>query len=229
MYHDTVAARVLDMLGAKVKERQRKADYRKRKEAEEAAGQNRDGHVGDPGNGLGVPDMSHGTNLGQNGDGHVGDPGRDDTGTGTGTGTGTRLHKDSVADATDGGGSPPAAAPAPQDEPESPAKSPKSPEDMAKAELWHAAVSVLEQGGCPKAQARSFMGKLVKDYGQEVVRDAVAAAVTAQPVDAREYLRATCQHAAGQRQHTRSGAPAQGKHSGFTEDYYANAGGFGDA
>ncbi|WP_212644898.1 hypothetical protein [Delftia sp. PE138] len=229
LYHDTVAARVLDMLGAKVKERQRKADYRKRREAEEAAGRVGDGHVGDPGNRLGVPDMSHGTNLGQNGDGHVGDPGRDDTGTGTGTGTGTRLHKDSVADATDGGGSPPAPPlPRPLDPPDGSPKE-KTPEHMAKAELWNAAVSVLEQGGCPKAQARSFMGKLVKDYGQDVVRDAVAAAVTAQPVDAREYLRATCQHAAGQRQHTKAGAPAQGKHSGFTEDYYANAGGFGDA
>ena len=72
------------------------------------------------------------------------------------------------------------------------------------------------------------MGKLVKDYGQDVVRDAVAAAVTAQPADAREYLKATCQHAAGQRQHSRAGTPPKGKHTGFTSDYYANAEGFGD-
>lgn len=39
-------------------------------------------------------------------------------------------------------------------------------------------------------------------------------------------LKSTCQPAVGQRQHTRPGG--QGKHSGFTEDYYANAGGFGD-
>lgn len=97
---------------------------------------------------------------------------------------------------------------------------------MAKAELWRAAVSVLEQGGCPTSQTRTFMGKLVKDYGMEIVRDAVAAAVTTQPADAREYLKATCQHAAGQRQHARQGAQAQGKHTGFNEAYYADAGGF---
>lgn len=152
---------------------------------------------------------------------------REGQGYGKGEGQGDLIN--SVANATDGGGSPPA-PPLPQPaDPSAAAPKEKTPADMAKAELWHAAVSVLEQGGCPKAQARSFMGKLVKDYGQDVVRDAVAAAVTAQPVDAREYLRATCQHAAGQRQHTKPGAPAQGKHSGFTEDYYANAGGFGDA
>lgn len=77
---------------------------------------------------------------------------------------------------------------------------PKSPEEMAKAELWRAAVSVLEQGGCPVSQTRTFMGKLVKDYTFPVVQQAVAAAVTEQPVDAREYLKATCQRMAGERQ-----------------------------
>ena len=226
LYHDTVAARVLDMLGAKGKERQRKADYRKRKEAEEAAArQNGDSQGSDPGHDSSVRDLSHGTSAGQNGDGQGSDPGEDDTGTGTGTGTGTRLHINSVANATDGGGSPP--APPSQPDPAKPAKE-KTPDDMAKAELWRAAVSVLEQGGCPESQARTFMGKLVKDYGQDVVRDAVAAAVTAQPADAREYLKATCQHAAGQRQHSRAGTPPKGKHTGFTSDYYANAEGFGD-
>ena len=229
LYHDTVAARVLDMLGAKGKERQRKADYRKRKEAEEtAARQNGDGQGSDLGHDSSVPDLSRGTNQGRNGDGQGSDPGGDDTGTGTGTGTGTRLHKDSVANATDGGDTPPAPPLSPaQPDPAKPPKA-KTPEDMAKAELWRAAVSVLEQGGCPASQARTFMGKLVKDYGQDVVRDAVAAAVTAQPADAREYLKATCQHAAGQRQHSRAGTPPKGKHTGFTSDYYANAEGFGD-
>lgn len=102
----------------------------------------------------------------------------------------------SVPEGTDGGAAPPATS-APTD-PAQPPK-PKSPEEMAKAELWRAAVSVLEQGGCPASQARTFMGKLVKDYGQDVVRDAVAAAVAAQPPDAREYLKATCLHAVGKR------------------------------
>lgn len=78
-------------------------------------------------------------------------------------------------------------------------KSTKSPEEMAKAELWRAAVSVLEQGGCPPSQCRTFMGKLVTDYGFEIVKDAVAAGVAHQPADAREYLKATCMRLKGER------------------------------
>lgn len=89
LYHDTMTTRVLEMMGIKDKERQRKADYRKRKDAEEAAAKNNgDGHGSDPGKDAEVPHLSHGTSGGQNGDGHGSDPGRDDTGTGTGTGTG---------------------------------------------------------------------------------------------------------------------------------------------
>ncbi|QHJ00094.1 DUF1376 domain-containing protein [Xylophilus rhododendri] len=113
----------------------------------------------------------------------------------------------SVPDGTDGG-SPaaapaapsPAAAPTPTPPPPPPPAPPtKTPEEMAKAELWRAAVSVLEQGGCPPSQCRTFMGKLVQDYTFPVVQQAVAAAVTAQPADAREYLKATCQRQSGQR------------------------------
>ena len=96
-------------------------------------------------------------------------------------------NKDSVAKATDG-------------KPSKADKPPKSPEDIAKAQLWRAAVSVLDQGGCKnEAQARTFMGKLVVDYTFAVVKEAVAAAVTEQPVDAREYLKAVCQRSKGQR------------------------------
>jgi hypothetical protein len=94
---------------------------------------------------------------------------------------------DSVPKGTDG------VPPAPAE------KKAKSPEDMAKAELWQAAVSVLEAGGCPKSQCRTFMGKLVQDYTLPTVQQAVAAAVAAQPADAREYLKATCQRLKGER------------------------------
>lgn len=76
----------------------------------------------------------------------------------------------------------------------------KTPAEMAKAELWRAAVSVLEQGGCPAAQCRTFMGKLVADYGLDTVQKAVTQAVTAQPAEAREYLKATCLRLKGERQ-----------------------------
>lgn len=76
----------------------------------------------------------------------------------------------------------------------------RNPEDTAKAELWRTAVSVLAQGGCPnEGQARTFMGKLVKDYGLDAVREAVAIAVAEQPADTREFLKATCQRIAGER------------------------------
>lgn len=98
------------------------------------------------------------------------------------------VSENSVPIGTDG-------AAAPADE----GKKTKSPEDMAKAELWQAAVSVLEAGGCPKSQCRTFMGKLVQDYTFPTVQQAVASAVAAQPADAREYLKATCQRLKGER------------------------------
>ncbi|WP_313080504.1 DUF1376 domain-containing protein [Pulveribacter sp.] len=120
-------------------------------------------------------------------------------GEGQGQGQG-QGNLNSVADATDGG-APPAGPPAGATASQKRRTQPKTPEDMAKAELWRAAVSVLEQGGCPdEAQARTFMGKLVRDYTFPVVQQAVAAAVTEQPAEAREYLKAACQRAAGQRQ-----------------------------
>lgn len=76
----------------------------------------------------------------------------------------------------------------------------KNPEEMAKAELWRTAVAVLLEGGCTSEPVcRTFMGKLVADYTIPVVREAVAAAATEQPADARAYLKAACQRIAGER------------------------------
>lgn len=90
---------------------------------------------------------------------------------------------DSVPDGTDGG------APSGR----------KSPADLTKDELWKAGKSLLAQAGLPVAQCGSFVGKLVKDYGDQVVVEAVRAAVAARPADPMEYLKAICQRAAGQR------------------------------
>lgn len=80
----------------------------------------------------------------------------------------------------------------------------KTPEEIAltaaKSDLWKAAVAVLQAGGCAvESVCRSFMGKLVGDYDFEIVRQAVAAAATTQPADAREYLKATCMRLKGER------------------------------
>ena len=70
MYHNTIVSRVQSMLGAKEEARQRKADYRARKDSERQAQQSQ-----------GVQQLSHGTDEGQQQDGR----GKDNTGTGTGT------------------------------------------------------------------------------------------------------------------------------------------------
>lgn len=76
----------------------------------------------------------------------------------------------------------------------------KSPAEQSKTELWKAAVSLLSGQGMPEPQARSFVGKLSKDYPDgDIVLDAVRATVTEQPADARAYLKATCQQMAGER------------------------------
>ena len=78
LYHDTSTSRVQDMLLRKDGERQRKADYRARKEAEiKLAEANAQANLS-----RNVPPMSHGTDVGRTWESH----GSDATGTGTGTG-----------------------------------------------------------------------------------------------------------------------------------------------
>ncbi len=90
--------------------------------------------------------------------------------------------------------------------------------DLSKDELWKAGKSLLAQSGMPAAQCGSFVGKLVKDYGDQIVIDAVRSAVLARPADAPSFLKAACQHAAGAR-------PAAGRkpssHMGLTGRNYA--------
>lgn len=71
--------------------------------------------------------------------------------------------------------------------------------ELTKAELWKAGKSLLAEQGMAKDQCGSFVGKLVKDYGDAVVVAAVRTACVTRPADAAEYLKATCMHAAGQR------------------------------
>lgn len=71
--------------------------------------------------------------------------------------------------------------------------------EMSKDELWKAGKSLLSQSGMPAAQCGSFVGKLVKDFGELVVVEAVRVAVVERPANPVEYLKATCMRAAGQR------------------------------
>ena len=75
----------------------------------------------------------------------------------------------------------------------------KPPADKPKAQLWKAAVSLLAGQGMPEPQARTFIGRLAKDYPHgDIVQKAVEAAVSEQPPDARACLKATCQRLAGE-------------------------------
>lgn len=68
-----------------------------------------------------------------------------------------------------------------------------------KEEIWKAGKSILEAAGVPKAQCGSFVGKLVKDYGDDVVVEAVRQTVLDNPADPREYLKALCMRAKGRK------------------------------
>jgi len=70
---------------------------------------------------------------------------------------------------------------------------------LTRAELWAAGKSLLSEQGMPAAQCGSFVGKLVKDYGEEIVVEAVRATVVKGPPDAKEFLKGCCMRAAGQR------------------------------
>jgi hypothetical protein len=93
----------------------------------------------------------------------------------------------------------------------------KPPEQLTKDELWTAGKSLLVAAGLPKAQCGSFVGKLVKDYGDQIVVDAVRAAVVARPADPVEYLKAACMRAKGQRADARRPT----SHSGLANKDYS--------
>jgi len=77
---------------------------------------------------------------------------------------------------------------------------PEKPEsELTKVELWSAGKSLLSEQGMPAKQCGTFVGKLVKDFGESIVVEAVRATVLAQPADAATYLKAACQRANGTR------------------------------
>lgn len=76
---------------------------------------------------------------------------------------------------------------------------PKTTVELAKAELWKAGKSLLLNAGMPMAQCGTFVGKLCKNYGDDIVVDAVRSAVVERPADPASWLKATCQRRMGQR------------------------------
>jgi hypothetical protein len=181
LYHDTVALRVTEMFALRDREKNRKAEYRAKKEAEEArkaAGQARDTDDRP----MVVPPLSHGTTTGQPRDTH----GTDTTRTSTSTITSTTYS--STPDGVEGAVAPLTAPPS------------VSPEEMTRMEIWRTGRAMLEAQDMPKAQCGTFIGKLCKDHGDSTVLEAVRSAAVKRPADVATYLVATCQALAGQRQ-----------------------------
>lgn len=92
----------------------------------------------------------------------------------------------------------------------------KSPAEMTKDELWSVGKSLLQTAGMPKVQCGTFVGKLCKDYGNDIVIEAVRATCVQRPADPADYLKALCMRAKGER--TNPAKP--GKHAGFSNLNY---------
>lgn len=63
---------------------------------------------------------------------------------------------------------------------------------MTKEEMWSAGKALLESSGMAKSQCGAYIGKLVKDYGDELVSNAIQSAIANRPADPRGYLKAVC-------------------------------------
>lgn len=66
---------------------------------------------------------------------------------------------------------------------------------LTKAELWSVGKSMLAAQGMPEKQCGSFVGKLVKDYTDSIVIDAVRTAAVERPADVAEFLVGVCKRA----------------------------------
>ena len=96
-------------------------------------------------------------------------------------------------DAAGAAGTPPVDPPPPPAPPAPPP--PKSPEELTRTELWRAGKSLLREQEMPEAQCGTFVGKLVKDYGEAIVVEAVRSAVVQRPADAATWLVGACKAA----------------------------------
>ncbi|MDE2104031.1 MAG: DUF1376 domain-containing protein [Patescibacteria group bacterium] len=71
--------------------------------------------------------------------------------------------------------------------------------ERRKSEAWRGAKSLLNAHGMPKAQTGTFVGKLVTEYGADVVLEVLESAVLQLPAEPDAWMRAACQRRVGQR------------------------------
>ena len=181
LYHETITERVLDMLGRKEGERKRKAEYRARMEAERKAAES-----------LGVPSLSHGTDVGQTWE----SGGSDATGTGTGTGTGLLKTKNlSVPNGTDA----------------------EASQGMTAHEsIFRIGIPWLVDHGANERNVRSMLGGAVKQLGDDGAWALMQDCMREQPVEPVAWMAA----AINARMPAGKGKGKQSRHSGFDKIDY---------
>ena len=71
------------------------------------------------------------------------------------------------------------------------------PSDPAKEEIWRTGKALLTGQGMSRDNAGSYLGKLVKEYGQVLVLQAVRDCAATTPAEASGWLTARCQERRG--------------------------------
>lgn len=94
--------------------------------------------------------------------------------------------------------------------------------EQRKSEAWKATKSMLNAHGMPVAQTGSFLGRLAKVYGDDLLVDVMEAAVVERPGQPADWIVGACKARAGGGQ--RSGAPRRGQQSDFTHVDYGGHG-----
>lgn len=152
---------------------------------------------------LPVPRDTDGTEVGQGGETRSkgeGEGQREGEGEGQGQGQGDSYSVGAKAPTGADAPPPPAPPPAAQDANplEKPAKlTQEQGAALTKQELWRVGKALLVSEGLPEAAAASYVGKLVRDYTDEVVIEVLREAVVQQPADLRSWLVAACQRRRG--------------------------------
>jgi hypothetical protein len=65
---------------------------------------------------------------------------------------------------------------------------PQNPDALVNAAIWQRGVLLLKTGGVAEGAARTFLGKMAKDYGKAVLAQAIETVEGANPASPREYL-----------------------------------------
>lgn len=89
---------------------------------------------------------------------------------------------------------PPSPSPSPSVKEEDSRRGEGSP---AKDLIWTVGVDLLTRAGDKNTSARSFLGKLCRDFGDDTVREAVGRAAAVAPADPKSWLQGALKHTRG--------------------------------